>query len=418
MILAELPKELKDKYPSGTIMWIRKPLYGIAESGAHWFATYQKHHLERLHMEKSTYDECFLISQKDGPFAVIAMQVDDTLGLTTRQFADNEDAQLLVAEFPAKEKEFLSIDHKLIFNGAIYSLTADGIIQLRQKDQATKLQLVDLKADPVQRFIQYRQQRARGAYIASTCQPEAAFDLSVAAQHQEPTDEDVTALNKRLQWQMDNIDRGIDYKAVGLEGLNLYVFVDGSFANNKDLSSQIGYTIFLGTEENLPGDEFRLKANLNHYSSTKCKRVTRAVLASELYAMVAGIDMGLSISSTLNMIMERLGLQPCNVICCTDSYSIYECLVKLGTTKEKRLMIDIMALRQSYERREIFEFRWIVGDHNPADAMTKGVCNKALKEILDTNELTIGVKGWVKRSGSGKKEKLGKDEKEMDEEDE
>ena len=81
----------------------------------------------------------------------------------------------------------------------------------------------------------------------------------------------------------------------------------------------------------------------------------------------------------------------------TDSYSLYECLVKLGTTKEKRLMIDIMALRQSYERREIAEVRWIGGRSNPADAMTKGVPNRALESFINTNELKINVEGWVDR---------------------
>jgi hypothetical protein len=43
------------------------------------------------------------------------------------------------------------------------------------------------------------EQRARGAYIALTCQLEASFDLSVAAQAQQPSDEDIKALNKRLK---------------------------------------------------------------------------------------------------------------------------------------------------------------------------------------------------------------------------
>ena len=113
--------------------------------------------------------------------------------------------------------------------------------------------------------------------------------------------------------------------------------------------------------------------------------MTRSVLASEIYGMVAGIDMTFAIGSTLKMITEQLGLPAIPTIVCTDSYSLYECLVKLGTTKEKRLMIDIMALRQSYERRELFEIRWINGMDNPADAMTKATPNKSLETFVNTN---------------------------------
>jgi len=77
---------------------------------------------------------------------------------------------------------------------------------------------------------------------------------------------------------------------------------------------------------------------------------------------------------------------------------LYKCLVKLRTTKEKRLMIDIIAIRQSYERRELIKIRWINGQDNLADAMTKGTPNKALERFIDTNQLDIRVKGWVKRA--------------------
>jgi hypothetical protein len=129
----------------------------------------------------------------------------------------------------------------------------------------------------------------------------------------------------------------------------------------------------------------------------KSKRVTRSVLASEIYGMVAGVDMAYAISTTLKMITDQLNFPAIPTIVCTDSYSLYECLVKLGTTKEKRLMIDVMALRQSYERRELYEIRWINGLDNPADAMTKASPNKALETLIDTNTLEVRVEGWVKR---------------------
>jgi hypothetical protein len=71
--------------------------------------------------------------------------------------------------------------------------------------------------------------------------------------------------------------------------------------------------------------------------------------------MVAGTDMSFAVSSTLKMIAEQLDLPAIPTIVCTDLFSLYECLVKLSTTKEKCLMINIMAIRQSYERRELFE---------------------------------------------------------------
>ena len=44
-------------------------------------------------------------------------------------------------------------------------------------------------------------------------------------------------------------------------------------------------------------------------------------------------------------------------ILCTDSKSLYDCLMKFEITNEKRFMIDIMNFRQFYERREITEIR-------------------------------------------------------------
>jgi len=86
--------------------------------------------------------------------------------------------------------------------------------------------------------------------------------------------------------------------------------------------------------------------------------------------MAHGVDIAIAIGGTINMIIERLSLPRVPIVVCTDSFSLYECLVKLGTTK-KRLMIDIMALREAYEQGELKDVRWIDGRDNPADSMTK-----------------------------------------------
>jgi hypothetical protein len=77
------------------------------------------------------------------------------------------------------------------------------------------------------------------------------------------------------------------------------------------------------------------------------------------------------------------------LVLCTNSKLLYKCLVKLGITQEKRLIIDIMCLRQAYKRKEIAEVKWIKGKSNPANAITKSnsKSSNALKRLIDTNIL-------------------------------
>ena len=88
-------------------------------------------------------------------------------------------------------------------------------------------------------------QRARGAYIATVCQPESAFNLSFAAQVTDLQEANIKQLNKRIQWQIDNPTRGLTFVPLDINSLSLLIFTDASFANNKDLSSQIGFVIVL-----------------------------------------------------------------------------------------------------------------------------------------------------------------------------
>jgi hypothetical protein len=145
--------------------------------------------------------------------------------------------------------------------------------------------------------------------------------LSFAAQAVDPQEENVKQLNKRIQWQIDNATRGLTFVPLDLNSLSVMAFTDASFANNKDLSSQIGFVIVL-TDRNQD-------ANILHWSLIKCKRVTRSVLASELYALAHGFDIAAAIKLTVQKILQ---LEQLPLVLYTDLKSLYDCLVKLGTT--------------------------------------------------------------------------------------
>ncbi len=59
------------------------------------------------------------------------------------------------------------------------------------------------------------------------------------------------------------------------------------------------------------------------------------------------------VDSVLKAILIKMLDNLISLILVTDSKSLYDCLIRLSITVKKRLMIDVMTLRQLYERREI-----------------------------------------------------------------
>ena len=60
--------------------------------------------------------------------------------------------------------------------------------------------------------------------------------------------------------------------------------------------------------------------------------------------MVGGVNIAIIIKTTLKIIIDKLELFIISIIMYTNLYSLYKCLVKLSTIKEKRFIINIIAL--------------------------------------------------------------------------
>jgi hypothetical protein len=113
--------------PKGITQWdgfylkVVKPLYGVPEAGNHWFGTYQKHHIDKLHMTQSTYDPCLMYSTTTA-FGLVGLQTDDTLIVADDPFAKAEEDELRRAGLMAKKREQLTKEHSLQFNGSNITL--------------------------------------------------------------------------------------------------------------------------------------------------------------------------------------------------------------------------------------------------------------------------------------------------------
>ena len=105
-----------------------------------------------------------------------------------------------------------------------------------------------------------------------------------------------------------------------------------------------------GLPKNL--DTFVIRRNVVHYSSIKSKRVTYNVFASEIYGCINGFDLGYIIGYILWKIVNRFGpnIPSILLVVYTDSYSLYEYLVKFGIIMEKRLIINTIRLKENYKQ--------------------------------------------------------------------
>jgi hypothetical protein len=95
------------------------------------------------------------------------------------------------------------------------------------------------------------------------------------------------------------------------------------------------------------------------------------------------------ISAAIKFIIDKILQVNLLLVLCINSKSLYDYLVRLGTTQEKRLMIDIICLRQAYEQKQITEVKWIDRETNPTDTMTKGKPCAALIRFIDTNQIDL-----------------------------
>ena len=130
--------------------------------------------------------------------------------MTDDAFAEAEEKELQRAGLMARKREQLTKGHTLKFNGGHITLQPDNSIAMTQESYNTTLQTISTTAGTlvssrgtvrhnVSVKDQYVTQRARGAYLATVTQPEAAFDLSFAAQTTgDVTQKQIKLLNKRI----------------------------------------------------------------------------------------------------------------------------------------------------------------------------------------------------------------------------
>ena len=180
--------------------------------------------------------------------------------------------------------------------------------------------------------------------------------LSSAAK--ESTVADAKLLNKAVR-KARNERIVITYPQLNLAHLKIKCFSDASYANLPQEGSQGGNTILL--------TDGKRSAPLQ-WASNRLKRVVRSTLAAETLSLTSCCDNAIYLKS---LIESSLHLPPGStpIECTVDNKSLYDNIHFTKPASEKRLHVDIAAIREMVTHREL-TITWKDKGYQLADCLT------------------------------------------------
>ena len=80
----------------------------------------------------------------------------------------------------------------------------------------------------------------------------------------------------------------------------------------------------------------------------------------------------------------------------TDSKCLFDTITKLSTVSEKRLLIDIAAIRETYTNGDLSNVAHVGSSHNIADIFTKSKADKILlSTLMEAGRLKHPISQWI-----------------------
>lgn len=359
-------------------LWrLRRPLYGLPEAGAMWYSTFARYHRNSLGMCHTATDPAVFMrhdatNKLDG-MAVI--QVDDTLIMGSPAFMADEERES--SAFPSKGRTIIS-SSPVQFNGTHISRHGCDIVV--EQNAYTSC----LKSEYPRTAKEFATARGKASYATASTRPDQACAINQASQVRATLAENADHASLTAAIKALNSPRELVFPALDMDTLEIRVYADASWANNKDLSSQLGFMIYLVDASG--------RCSLIHWQSKKSRRVTRSTMAAEIFALCNGFDAGFAFK---DMVEEILGREV-PLVLFTDSKTAWDTVTSLNATSEKRLLIDLFGLRDAYRKCEMSNICCIQSAVNPADSMTKVNASSYLLEVMQSNYLCHPIDQQVK----------------------
>jgi hypothetical protein len=215
------------------LLKLLKPLYGLCDSGHYWLKTLSDHLQNSFSMKSTTGDPAMTYEAVNDKIAgVTSAYVDDLLMAGTKEL--EKETELTSQNFVSRKREY----DQVRFGGTEIDNTGHGFI-VHQREYCSKIPLLKPTSD----FQEFSSIRARLSWVIHTrlnicCAVNQAAQVTQSRFDEDPTThvKDINKITKHLH----SLDLPLKFSKLDPNSLQLIVYSDASFANNYDMSSQLG----------------------------------------------------------------------------------------------------------------------------------------------------------------------------------
>lgn len=318
-------------------------------------------------------------NEPDETIGTTRMYIDGSLNSGTPEFEKLSGKTL--TRFESKPRVYDKSD----FFGAPIDTTKDAVLSLTQTCYFINLQLLSNSAT----FANYRRARALFSWILHS-RSDVAVTANLAAQVPEKTfgPSNIKVLNDSVKYAKRETSIALQYAPPDKSSVNLRVYTDASFVTNDGLASQLGIVLLLC--------DFGDNAHIIDYRSNKTRKVVRSTMGGEVAAFMEGFNHPFSFARDLQAVLGRIVL----VYMYTDPKQLFDASTRGNQTTERRLMVEIMAVRQAYRRFETTAIRLVRGEDNQADELSKIKDKSALRRLFAKEKDHTKVVQWIERNGA------------------
>lgn len=214
-------------------------------------------------------------------------------------------------------------------------------------------------------------------WIAGMSRPDLSFDVcQLSSLVKNATVSDMIYANKVIK-RAQTEPLSLLVPSLDLSQSKIVTFADASYNNLPEGGSQGGNVIFLSDGK---------RSTPLQWSSARIKRVVRSTLAAESLSASSACDSSLYLANLVKVVLNNT--EDTQVICITDNKSMFDSISTSKPTTEQRLRLDISALREMNEKKEV-TFHWVKGQYQLSDCLTKkGASSKSLRDVLSLGTLT------------------------------